>query len=293
MGAGYDAWSLAHYGVDRYLKSFPVYLINFSGGQSALYAYLCAILIKLGMPLNILTIRIPIVVFSFVTLFFGIQIILLKYGRKMNYILAFTALYTACPIFLQLHRVGLDCNLMLGLSTVFLYTLMVAIEKPSVKHYLISGISCGLVLYTYALSYIVVPIFLLGMIIYIIRLHKITFKQFIAFTIPLAILAFPLILDQLVNLLDLPEITLGFLTFPKMYRYRSGDLVPHSLMQNLKLIFSVIFLHDELIYDTIPRYGTIYYFSIPFVLLGILHSMPCFMCSHANRSNRIYPINSL
>ena len=46
-GMGYDAWSLQKYHVDRWLNHFPVYLINFGGGQSALYAYLCAMFIKL------------------------------------------------------------------------------------------------------------------------------------------------------------------------------------------------------------------------------------------------------
>lgn len=71
MGTGYDAWCIANFGVDRFLKSFPVYFINYADGQSALYTYLVAILIKFfHMPLNILTIRIPIFVFSCLTLFF-------------------------------------------------------------------------------------------------------------------------------------------------------------------------------------------------------------------------------
>ena len=39
-GSCYDAWSLAHFGVDRYLNSFPVYFSNFGSGQSALFVYL-------------------------------------------------------------------------------------------------------------------------------------------------------------------------------------------------------------------------------------------------------------
>ena len=41
-GMAYDAYSIAEYGVDRYLNHFPVYFINFGGGQSALYAYIVA-----------------------------------------------------------------------------------------------------------------------------------------------------------------------------------------------------------------------------------------------------------
>jgi hypothetical protein len=73
MGMGYDAWCLANFGTDRYLNSFPVYLINFSGGQSALYAYLCMPFVYFG-GISALTLRIPAVIFSFITLYFLVKI---------------------------------------------------------------------------------------------------------------------------------------------------------------------------------------------------------------------------
>lgn len=279
MGTGYDAWCIANFGVDRFLKSFPVYFINYCDGQSALYTYLCAILIKFfHMPLNILTIRIPIFFFSCLTLFFGIKIICLKYqnlepGKRMNFILAFAALYTACPIFTTFHRMAFDCNLMLGLATVFLYTLFVAIEKPSIRHYLISGLTCGLLLYTYALSYFVVPIFLLGMILYIVRLRRINWKQFFSFVIPLAILGLPLVLEQIVNMTDLPELHLGFLTVTKMYRYRGEEFVLSTIFTNALNVFKAVFFNDHLLFDTIPKYGTMYAFSFPFIIIGLVHQI--------------------
>ena len=39
-GMAYDAYCIANYGVDRYLNSYPVYLQNFGGGQSALACYI-------------------------------------------------------------------------------------------------------------------------------------------------------------------------------------------------------------------------------------------------------------
>ena len=79
MGMGYDAWCLANYGTDRYLNSFPVYLINFSGGQSALYAYLCAPFVYFfGFSATVF--RIPIVICSFVTIFFWNQ----NYGLHLS-----------------------------------------------------------------------------------------------------------------------------------------------------------------------------------------------------------------
>ncbi len=292
MGTGYDAWCIANFGVDRYLKSFPIYFINYCDGQSALYTYLCAFLIKFfGLPLSVLTIRIPIALFSFLTLFFGIKIICLKYGRNMNLILGFTALYTVCPIFTTLHRMGFDCNLMLGLSTVFLYSLFTAIEKPSAKRYLISGFLCGLVLYTYALSYFVLPIFLFGMILYILRIHRITWKQFFAFVIPLAVLGFPLVLEQIVNMFDLSEIKLGFLTVTKMYRYRGEEFVLSTFFTNAVNVFKGVFFHDHLLFDTLPKYHTMYAFSVPFIFIGLAHHIKVSVSSIRNREwNTAFPI---
>ena len=66
MGMAYDAWSLGHFGVDRYLKSWPVYLTNFGGGQSILYCYLDIPFILLG-GMTPYMIRMPALIFSLIT----------------------------------------------------------------------------------------------------------------------------------------------------------------------------------------------------------------------------------
>ena len=48
--AAYDSYCLANYGVDRYLLKHPLYLINYGGGQSALYAYSTIPFIKHRSP---------------------------------------------------------------------------------------------------------------------------------------------------------------------------------------------------------------------------------------------------
>ena len=46
-GTMYDAYTIANYGTDRFGNTYPVYMINYGGGQSALYTYLASIFIKL------------------------------------------------------------------------------------------------------------------------------------------------------------------------------------------------------------------------------------------------------
>jgi len=63
-GMAYDALALSNLGTDRYLNKFPVYLINYGGGQSAMYAYLTALLIKI-FGYSTIIIRLPSVILRF------------------------------------------------------------------------------------------------------------------------------------------------------------------------------------------------------------------------------------
>lgn len=45
-GMAFDAISIITNGTDRYLNQLPVYLVNFGGGQSSLYAYLTSVLVR-------------------------------------------------------------------------------------------------------------------------------------------------------------------------------------------------------------------------------------------------------
>lgn len=65
-GLGYNAWCLAHYGTDRYLNVRPFYPQNFYGGQSPLYTYLLALLIRtVGQGnLSLTLLKIPAVLAS-------------------------------------------------------------------------------------------------------------------------------------------------------------------------------------------------------------------------------------
>lgn len=268
----YNAWCLANYGVDRFLKSFPVYFINFDGGQSVLYGYLTAFFIKIsGGSISLLAIRLPAVISAFVTMFFGYKMVDLKWkNKKLN--LLFLFLFTIIPYFTMQSRFGLDCNLLLATSTVFLYFGIKAFMNDSVKYYIFCGIAGGITLYSYALSYIILPLFLVFTFLYLLRIGKLKLKNMIALGIPLLLLAAPLVLVQMINIFDLPEMQLGLLTLTKMPVYRSSDImftaIPEYFVQTLKSIF----FFDHLPYNTLPKIYTMYAISIPFILLGMGHA---------------------
>lgn len=265
----YSAWSLANFGVDRYLKSWPVYLINFDGGQSVLYCYLCAGLFKLFGYAPLL-IRLPALFFSFLTLLFGMLLTGKLYPQKPWIPLTAGALITVCPYFILAGRFGLDCNLMLGMSTVFLYCFTCAIESGQYRWYLLAGGTGGLVLYTYAISYLVLPLFLLLSFLYIIWTKKFSFTRWVSMAVPMGFLAFPLLLEQYINAFDKEEIKLGVFTVTRMATYRAVEIGrPRWIYFHQAM--NCIFRGDGFAYNSVSGFRNLYWLTIPLAFTGILY----------------------
>lgn len=287
MGMGYDAWCLANFGVDRYLKSYPVYLTNFGGGQSALYAYLCMPLVK-AFGLSVATVRIPGIALFLVAACFEINVFLWseKKGAEKARLCAFMLI--VLPVFVMLFRIGMDCNLMLAMSMIFLCLLTRAVKTGSVLDYVYAGIAGGMVLYTYVLSYVVMPFFLLLLLAHLTYIRKIRFRQVAALGIPMAVLALPLILVQIINMFDLQEFKVGVFTITKLFYYRIGEIsIDNFSLQSCLRSLKSIFMYDNLRYNSIPLFGTIYYISIPFAMIGVGKSIAAFCFSIKSKVFRI------
>ena len=270
VGMAYDAWSISEFGVDRYLKSLPVYLTNFGGGQSVMYCYLTALLFKLGAPTISVIIRLPGVVMSMVTGIFGFLLIRKMRGREAG--LLFLIIYLTVPYFTQASRVALDCNLMLGMSVLMLYVLQKCLDtenEQTISCFIILGIITGMTFYTYALSYVVIPLFYLGVgVIMLICRHKIRLKEIFAFMIPVIIIAIPLVFVQIVNMFDLDEFKIFNLTITKLIYYRGNEISLSEIGDNIRWIYRSIFTADNTEFDTFRQFGALYIFSLPVIIGG-------------------------
>ncbi len=167
-GSAYDALCLARYGVDRYGNSWPLYMQNFGTGQSSLYVFLCALIFKV-FGYSKFGLRLPVVLFSLLNLVFVFQA-----------------------------RFGLDCQLMLGMSTLLLWFWLEALEHNSGWMYFACGVIGGLLLYSYILSYLVLPIFLLVLLIYTIFTKQFRFKMWVIMAIPLFAIGLIVIIRRLI-----------------------------------------------------------------------------------------------
>jgi hypothetical protein len=269
-GMMYDSYCLSKYGVDRYLKSWPVYFINHGGGMSALYTYIEVFIMKLTNDLDIGTFkgRLPAVMGSFVLLVSAYTITRITIKNKW-YALLTALLITICPYFIMASRWGLDCNLFLGFFTLGICSFIIALKYNKNYLFIISGLIFGLTLYSYILSYLTVPLFLVISYIYLYLNKKINIKNIIFMLTPMVILALPLVLMLMVNNDFINEFKLfNIFTISKMKNYRGSEINIKNVINNLYIV-KMLLVDDGLSYNAIKEYGTLYLFSIPLVIYGL------------------------
>ncbi len=264
---GYDAYCIANYGVDRHLNSFPVLFPGFGGGgHSALYTYCCALLVKIAGS-NIYTLRLPAIIFSMITIIAG-TLIVREIFHNLYMELGYALLASFTPYFFLASRFGLDCNLMLGTSSLFLLFFIKAASSGKRRFFILAGVAGGLVLYTYSLAYLVVPFFLCIALWYVVINKRITIGKAIMFVIPLFIMAVPLLVVQYVNITGHPSICIGPFTFPALNGYRGSELSSPQLASFAKTLF-VTFFYDEIPYNSNSKWLNLYIISVPFLIIGL------------------------
>ncbi|MBQ8093637.1 MAG: hypothetical protein IJ242_08695 [Clostridia bacterium] len=275
LGSVYDAWSLLNYGVDRWRMSWPVYFLNYGSGQNALYTYMLIPLFSL-FGISQTVIHTPSLLSSFLLLFGGCGIIRLCWserwgiGSRKVAVILYTILYGIAPYTQLSARFGLESLLMLGFSTFSIFLLMFSVKTQKTLFFVLTGIFFGLTLYTYAIAYIAVPVFLLIAAILLIKSGTVHFKNAIALAIPLLCLSIPLVLVQIVNIFGLDSILLGPFTIPRLIGYRASELSFSNIPTNLFLTIKSMLFFDALDYNTVEKYWTFYPVSVPFFFLGLI-----------------------
>lgn len=273
MGIGYDAWCLLNYGTDKYGFSWPVYFMNYGNGQSALYTYSLVPVMKL-MGFSRTAIRTPALLYSFIAGIFGTLLAgeLMpddSSERKLRAQAAIALLYAFSPYTFMASRIALDCNLMFSVGTVFLYFLAKAHNSKKNIYFFLAGTFAGLTLYTYAISYIVLPLTLIMSIIYMIRQKRVNVINVILFVIPLSILGFPLVLVQIVNSFGLQQMQIGIFTITRLHEYRVGELGFDNFFLGIWQGLVSVLWHDGIRYNTNKYFFTFYPISVPFFFYGL------------------------
>lgn len=256
-GMAYDAMTIADYGVDRYLNSYPLYLTNFGGGQSVLCGYMAAVFIKL-MGVNQIAYRLPALIIYIIGMISSYLFVSKSKDKKTA--LLFTFLIITCPWNIMNARQALDCNLFGGM---LMLNLLLMNRAKKNYQYILAGISVGITLYTYCLTWITIPIFLAVWIIYMLYIKRIKFKEIVLFGIPIAIFAVPLIYFLLLNYGIVNQSQIGIFTLPILSEFRGEQIAISNIwakgLGNLKTIF----LSEK----------TIYPLFVPLFLIGYIISI--------------------
>lgn len=277
MGA-YDSWSLANYGVDSNLASYPVYLKSWGTGQSALYAYLALPFIKL-FGLNVEAYRLPMSLISCLAL-----IVLYKTLKKSqqsgSLVFCITAFLAINPWHIIKSRFAVDCNICPDLVLIGICLIILSIYTHRRKTGLtVAGFSLlALSAYGYGVSWMVLPFIFIGGFLYLYRKKYLSVKQeIIAASISFLILL-PLILFAFTLFFKLEQFTIGPVTITQLSDGRhndttlfgSGRFIQQFLLY-LKYAYKVVVLGiDNLNVSSLPVSGIFYnIISLPFLILGI------------------------
>lgn len=271
-----DAKALADYGTDRFGMRWPVHLTAWGYGQmSALLSYLLVPVIKL-LGISAVTVRLPQLIISLLgllTLYLFIRDVFGKGPALL--VLLFGAI---CPWHILQSRWILDCNLYPHFFVFGLYFLNKALGGKHRRTWLcISMLMFGLCMYCYGISIYTMPVFLLMACVYLLAGKKLSVGEaLLALAVWLAV-AWPFILVMAINFFQWETIETPLFTLPYFPNsVRSNDILFFSghigtqLIQNIKSMVDITILQgDDLLWNNIPGFGTMYKFSMPFALVGL------------------------
>ncbi|MBN1182266.1 MAG: glycosyltransferase family 39 protein, partial [Bacteroidales bacterium] len=186
---GYDAFALINYGIDMNGNRNPVALLAFGTGHQALYAYFSAPFIRI-YGLNQFSIRIT-------NLIFGILSLIIFYflvRRIDNQKVAMFALLLIAtnPWHVMISRWGLDCNLFPAIFLIATYLLTLSEEKPA--FFILSMAIYGLALYSYEVSFFLVPVYILFLLSFLLIKEKFQKKILLIGLITIFIIGLPILL---------------------------------------------------------------------------------------------------
>ncbi len=266
--AGYEAYSLLHYGKDSFGYSFPVYFVSWGSGMNVLNSYLMLPFIAL-FGAHTWVIRLPQVI----TACFSLWVFYLLLKKLFDEQIALSGLFflVICPWHIMLSRWGLESNLVPGFLLFGLYFFILGIEKS--KYFILSALFYGLSLYCYATIWPIVPLMLILQTVYLLYTNKLKADLNLLWAILLLVLlALPLLLFLLINTGYMEEIKTSFLSIPKLPVMRNNEVSFENIPGNFQNLWNVITnQNDGLYWNSTDEYGLYYKGTLLFAVLGFCY----------------------
>lgn len=274
MGA-VDALALAQYGTDRFGMRYPVHFTAWGFGQmSVLLSYLSIPLISV-YGLNSITARLPMLLLSLVSLPVLYSLGKMLFDRRAALIIA--GIGALSPWHIMQSRWALDCNTLPHMFLFSFWFLCMALQGKKGYLYL-SMVSFGLTMYAYGIAWYTVPLFLMCAALYLYNTRRFTLLEIGLAALAYGVVAWPIFAVVFINALGLPTLETPLFTIPYFPgTSRRGDIlffsanVVRQFWVNLKAFSEVVVLQrPDLPWNTVPGFGSLYVFSMPFILMGLV-----------------------
>jgi 4-amino-4-deoxy-L-arabinose transferase-like glycosyltransferase len=270
---GYDGYALLHYGIDRSGFHYPVFLVGFGSGMSALPSYL-AMPFLLVFGVSAAAVRAPNILIGILALP-AFYLLVRRTGDKTLALLA-TFLLAISPWHVMDSRWTL-AGVLPNLVIFGVLALCRGRENP--RSLLWAAVFFALTLYEYAPAYLFIPVFLALASVFFLRNKPASWRPFVAAGALFGVLALPIVLTVAVNQFKLGSIETPLLSMPRLPvapRYQMvstlfGSSGATSIGDNLRTFLKVLAKgNDGLIWNAIPGYGYLYRFALPLAVLGVI-----------------------
>jgi 4-amino-4-deoxy-L-arabinose transferase-like glycosyltransferase len=154
---GYDAWAIAHFGVDQHATSWPVFFRSFGDFKSPLYVYALAPLTGL-FPLTATLVRMPAAILGVtICMVLGITAWRLAGSRWIGLWTFLVAAFT--PWLVMQGRVGFEVVVLVLLTAIAVLGAVRLTEEPSRRWAIVVGISLAASPFAYATGRLVAALF--------------------------------------------------------------------------------------------------------------------------------------
>lgn len=272
--AGYEAYSISNYGIDRNGNFMPVFLEAWGSGQNALYTYLLIPFIKI-FGLTIFSVRLPMALIGCIALIIMYKLMKNIFDEKMALIaMAFLAI---CPWHIMKSRWGLESNLFPEIILLSVFTLIYGLKNKKIFFIYLSFAIAGISAYSYGTSYFFLPLFIIPLLIYLVKKKEVNIKQAIISFVIVAIITIPIVLFVIINKFDLPQINLPFMTIPRIAENRfeevtalfSVDFISKMCQNLFSSVKMLVMQNDGLGWNALNGFGIIYIPSILFTVIGV------------------------
>lgn len=280
----YNSYSLLTEGIDSDGYVNPVYFVAWGSGMNVLYSYLAIPLFAL-FGASITVYRIPQAIFSILGVLsiyiIGKEVVNRKFGLLLSFVLAIN------PWHIMTARFGLESSLAPNMFLIALCFLVLGLKRSS-RYLLPTAVIFAFTLYSYALTWIVIPLFF---VISIIMFHKIIPRNMhtVLFVLLLFLLAVPLLLFVAINLDLIPEIRTSFISIPKLTGFRGEELdIFHMKDSLINLIRTLLTQYDGSSHTSSELTGAYYLFTTPFFLIGLCIHMADFIKNYKNGQNELH-----